>query len=318
MSDTQTVTLAHLSDVHLAPVAGFEPRYWTMKRTMGWLNWQRKRRFVHTQPALDAIVADIKSQAPDHVLVSGDLINIGLPAEYAAARTWLQSLGSPDRVSLVPGNHDAYVAQEARAGLSAWAPYMTSDAYGRSLGISAEQNLDAAFPYVRRIGRVAIVGVNSGVATRPGSAEGYVGPAQLARLSARLETLGQAGLLRVIMIHHPPVPGLATAGRALRDAAALAAILAHSGAELVVHGHNHTLTQTMHAGSAILGVGSASAARRLGCEPLACYHLIRVADRGDHTRIEIETRGIAAPGGPVASLALRALPPHDAESPVSR
>ncbi|WP_457825368.1 hypothetical protein, partial [Staphylococcus aureus] len=74
---TDAVRFAWLSDVHL-PLAGFPLRYWNLKRVLGWLNWQRKRRFIHTREALDLIVADMKAQKPDHILVSGDLINLGL------------------------------------------------------------------------------------------------------------------------------------------------------------------------------------------------------------------------------------------------
>ena len=34
---TASFTLAHLSDVHLAPVTGFSPRYWNAKRALGFV-----------------------------------------------------------------------------------------------------------------------------------------------------------------------------------------------------------------------------------------------------------------------------------------
>ena len=52
---TETTVLAHLSDVHLSPVEGFTPSTWGVKRTLGWINWHSKRRFIHTRAALDAI-----------------------------------------------------------------------------------------------------------------------------------------------------------------------------------------------------------------------------------------------------------------------
>ena len=140
----ETITIAHLSDVHLPPVAGFWPRHWNVKRTLGWLNWQRKRRFIHSRAALDAIVADAKAQRPDHILVSGDLINIGLPAEYEAALEWLRTVGPPDRVSVVPGNHDIYVPMASDPGVARWMPYR------------AGEGGDTGFPYVRRIGCVGM------------------------------------------------------------------------------------------------------------------------------------------------------------------
>jgi 3',5'-cyclic AMP phosphodiesterase CpdA len=307
MSHNETVTLAHLSDVHLPLTAGFSPRLWNIKRALGWVNWQRKRRFVHRQDALDALVADMRAQAPDHVLVSGDLVNIGLPTEYRRAASWLSELGSPDRVSVVPGNHDAYVAGEAERGVSHWSDYMASDAYGQSLGAFGEPMMGAAFPYVRQIGPVAVIGVNSGIPTRPGSAAGEVGPLQMAALAHVLEATEKAGLVRLVMIHHPPVPGLATGARGLRDSRDFAGTLERHGADLVIHGHNHQMMSSVYAGIAIEGVASASAARAQGHEPPARYNLIRVATRGTGREITIETRGARGAGEPIRRIASRTL-----------
>lgn len=319
MDDAQTVTIAHLSDLHLPPVAGFWPRYWNVKRTLGWLNWQRKRRFVHTRTALDAITADLKAQSPDHILVSGDLVNIGLPAEYSRARQWLESLGSPDRISVVPGNHDAYVEPEASNGIASWGPYMTSNDGGLSLGGQPTLGRDTAgqtplkhieFPFVRTLPGVAIVGVNSGIPTLPGSAIGAVGEAQLNRLDKVLHQIGQTDLMSLVMIHHPPAPGLAKPGRALSDAAQLASVLKSRGVNLVVHGHNHTLTSSMHAGFAIEGVGSASAARPLGHEPQACYKLYRFARQSSGTNLNVETRSLNMADGSISAIDARTLIGH--------
>ena len=80
---TETTTLAHISDVHLGPISGFHPRYWNMKRGLGYLNWHRGRVRVHLKDVADAIAADAVAQKPDHIAVTGDLANIArrtLPA----------------------------------------------------------------------------------------------------------------------------------------------------------------------------------------------------------------------------------------------
>ena len=102
-------TLAHLSDPHLAPLP--QPRWSELigKRITGYINWQRRRRFIHDAGTLDKIVADLKTQAPDHIAVTGDLTNIALPDEFVRGRAWLQGLGAPADVTVIPGNHDAYV-----------------------------------------------------------------------------------------------------------------------------------------------------------------------------------------------------------------
>ena len=79
------------------------------KRALGYLNWTRNRQKFHRRDVLDALVSDMQAQAPDHIAITGDLVNLALEAEFAPARTWLESVGAPDRVTVVPGNHDAYV-----------------------------------------------------------------------------------------------------------------------------------------------------------------------------------------------------------------
>src|SRR5271167_156697 len=102
-------TLAHLSDPHLPPLP--EPKLSELlgKRALGYLNWTRNRHLYHRRDVLDALVSDLQAQQPDHIAVTGDLVNLALEAEFAPARAWLEGVGAPDRVTVIPGNHDAYV-----------------------------------------------------------------------------------------------------------------------------------------------------------------------------------------------------------------
>ena len=93
----ETVTLAHVSDVHLSPAPGVALRHLNIKRGLGYLNWQRQRRHTHNRAALDLVVADMLRHKPDHIAVTGDLINLGLPVEYEAATAWLREVGTPER-----------------------------------------------------------------------------------------------------------------------------------------------------------------------------------------------------------------------------
>lgn len=299
-----TITIAHLTDMHLGPIAGFTPRFWNLKRGLGYLNWVRKRRHDHQRAVLDRIVADLKAQAPDHVAVGGDLCNIGLPQEHIDALAWLEALGPPQRVSVVPGNHDIYCRTGRDPGARRWTAYMASDAQG-----AAFAGPDAAFPFVRVVNGVALVGVNSALPTPPAMAWGRVGSDQLARLAAVLDRLAAAGLFRLVLIHHPPLPAQASSARGLRDAHALQATLQRHGAELVLHGHNHRnmlawLTCTSGA-SPVVGAPSASLGRRRGREPLARYNLFRIG--AARRAIELVGRGLAEPGGPVVELERRRL-----------
>lgn len=296
MSDT--FTIAHLSDLHLGPLPPFGVRHWNLKRALGFANWHRKRRAAHLPAVAAALVADIQRLAPDHIAVTGDLINIGLPAEYEAALAWLEALGPTDRVSVVPGNHDIYVRLLRDAGVARWQGYMADDA--------ATADGDSSFPYVRRRGRVALIGLNSAVPTRPLVASGQLGEIQLTSLARILDELGREGLARVVMIHHPPLPGQASPRKALRDADALAGVLRRHGAELVLHGHNHRreVHRAMGPGAdvPVVGVPSASLGAAHEGETLARYHLFGVMLGAGPPRVSMISRGLMQPGGPVVEI----------------
>jgi len=298
--------LAHLSDPHLAPLPmphGFEL---ASKRLLGFINWQHKRRSVHRTDMLERIVDDLKRQAPDHIAVTGDLVNIALPREFANARAWLERLGPPHDVTLVPGNHDAYVASARHEPAEHWGDYMRGDASS-----SAENPI--AFPFVRRRGPVALIGVSTAVATAPLMATGWLGTAQIARLAAILAQLEQEGLFRILLIHHPPA-GHRAAHKRLTDAEALAKVLKIRGAELVLHGHDHLASLNWIEGPrepiAAFGVPSASASSN-GEHTPAAYNLYRI-ERGASGawHCEMVSRGYAAGSTIVLELGRQTLSMH--------
>jgi 3',5'-cyclic AMP phosphodiesterase CpdA len=303
---TAPITIAHLTDVHLGPIAGFTPRYWNVKRVLGYANWLRNRRAAYQRPVLDRIVADLKAQAPDHIAVTGDLVNIGLPQEHINALAWIESLGLPEDVTVIPGNHDIYSRLRSDPGTGRWSPYMASCAQG-----AAHAGSGGGFPFVRMLGRVAIVGVNSAVPTPPLVASGRVGKEQLAHLGAVLERLDRPDIFRLVLIHHPPLPGQAKRFRGLEDAGALQAVLSRHGAELVLHGHNHhnmlAWCATREGRVPMVGAPSAALGHHHKGEPLARYNLYRIA--GPPWSIELVGRGLDKMDGPIVELERRTLLP---------
>ena len=109
-------TLAHLSDPHLAPLPAPRWRELIGKRATGYINWQRRRRFIHDPAVLAKIVADLKAQAPDHIAVTGDIANIALPEEFTRGRAWLESLGAPSDVTRDPRQSRRLCAGSRRPG----------------------------------------------------------------------------------------------------------------------------------------------------------------------------------------------------------
>ena len=304
---TSTLTLAHFSDLHLTNLEGFHPFEWNIKRGLGYLNWRHKRRHVHQRDVADALVADAKAQGAGHFAVTGDLAHLGLPGEYMAARRWLEGLGAPEHVSVVPGNHDIYTYRMGgRSCLACWGPFVSSCAEGKSLASHPD-----VFPYVRKLGCLALIGVNSALPRAPFIAAGRCGAGQLAQLSRVLDRVREAGLIRVILIHHPPLPGQAPRRRALDDAGEFEAVIERRGAELVLHGHNHRdmLAWRRWSGGDIpvVGVASGSAVRPHKMEPQARYRIFRFEPRGSGAQIQMVTRGLAESGRAIIELDRRVL-----------
>ncbi len=294
-------TLAHMSDVHLSPLPRPRPGQLLNKRLLGFLNWHAGRKTVHRRETLDALVEDLERQAPDHIAVTGDLVNISLPDEFGRALDWLRALGPPDRVTVVPGNHDAYVDVPEDAGIGRWSDYMRPDPDGAA----ASRPGRSGFPFVRRAGEVALIGLSSAVPTAPFLASGRLDAGQLAALPAVLSELGSQDCFRVVLVHHPPIPGLTERRRALHDARALEAILRDEGAELVLYGHNHAQSVAFLQGNGgpcpVVGVPSASAAGH-GRTPLARYNLFRISRANGTWSCEMSGRGYRRPGGPLCQI----------------
>ncbi len=271
--------IAHLSDPHLPPPAlPWRPRDIVSKRLLSRFAWQRKHH-RHARAILDALTADIAARAPDHIAVTGDLTNFSTPEEYAAARDWLGTLGDAADVTVSPGNHDALVARGAPNGFGPWADWLGDGSEG--------------FPHLRLRGPVAIVNLSSAVPTPAHSARGRLGAAQIEAAAALLRQT--EGLYRVVLIHHPPAAGLVSARKSLIDAEALRAVLADTGADLVLHGHSHEGSLAAVRGPLgpipVLGVASASTPAGLS-HRAARWNEIAITRDGARFRAEVAVRGV--------------------------
>ena len=236
----EPVRIAHLTDIHLPPPPGIELRDLMNKRLTGYLNWQRNRRSRQLRSVVDKLTNHLAEQTVDHISVTGDLVNLGLPDEFDAALEWLGNLGAPERVSVIPGNHDTYVAMPGRSCFEVWRDYMQGNsAIAKAYTSDPVIHEDVIYPHVHVVGHVAIIGLSSAIPTRWFNAEGNIGQEQLALLPKILDDLRDEGKFRIVTVHHPPSPELATARKGLRDAGRLLEILRNHGAELVLYGHNH-------------------------------------------------------------------------------
>jgi len=228
--------LAHISDIHLSPLPRVRYRELASKRITGYINWLRNRKGAMHGTVLDKLVADMLAQAPNHIAVTGDLVNLALNLEIDIAADWLSKLGNPDDVSVVPGNHDAYVPGALDRSCRKWEPWMRGD------GID-NKGKRPQFPYMRVRDDVAMIGVSSARATAPFMASGDFRSAQAKRLAAALDEAGARGLFRVVMIHHPPIHGATPTHKRLYGIRRFQKIIRKHGAELVIHGHTHLATK---------------------------------------------------------------------------
>ena len=286
-----SVTLAHLSDPHISCLDSITARDLVSKRLFGFLKWKLHRGAEHGHNLLSALQADLKQTKPDQIAVTGDLTHLGLPSEYNKARHWLQTLGSPTRVTVIPGNHDSYVKLIWHQTMAHWADYMISVLPG-------EENLnpvntESIFPSLRIRGCIAIIGVNTSRPSAPHLATGSIGAGQLQRLEALLAQTAQKQYFRVLLIHHPPTRGTVSWRKRLTDAPALRTVLDEHGTELILHGHahrtHHNFLKTPSGIIPVMGVPSITALGRTP-ERRARYNIYRISPVGKTWDIQVEVR----------------------------
>lgn len=276
--------LAHISDIHLAPLPEPTINELFSKRILGYLNWKKNRKHALQGNYLENLIADIPDKKPDHIVVTGDLMNLALPEEFNNALKFLQTLGSPENVSALCGNHDAYVKGALETCIDKWQPNMCGD--------HTETQSQEDFPYLRIRGEVAIIGCNSAEPTAPFMATGYFTEAQAKRLSKILDQTRDH--CRVVCIHHPPHKDATHWHKRLIGDGLFRETIKKHGAELVLHGHTHLATTNWIDGSdgtvPVVCVPAAGNANN-GKRPAGRYNLFTIEQTHQAWRITHEAYG---------------------------
>jgi 3',5'-cyclic AMP phosphodiesterase CpdA len=222
------VRLVHLSDIHVWRYA-FNPIRLFSKRAVGMVELLggRARRFRLER--LAEVVARVKSLAPDHILITGDLTTTALSSEFRAARLALGDLlREPNRVTVLPGNHDRYTRGSVR-----------SRKFEAFFGEFAS---GSTYPWLRRVDdETAILGLDP---TRSHiSARGYLPPDQLAHAQALVADPAKRPRRLIVACHYPVVaPPFYQAelhAKRLKNAHALREWLNGVGPHLYCCGHVH-------------------------------------------------------------------------------
>ena len=178
--------------------------------------------FGTEQPrVVEALVALAAQQRPDVVVLSGDITQRARPAQFRAAKAFVDRLGAP--VVAVPGNHDI-------ALFDLWARFTRPYArYAKAFGAELEP--------VHAAPDLLVVGVNTTRAWR--HKHGEVSAAQIDRVASLL-TAASARQLRVVVVHQPAAVTRAEDHvNLLRGHQAALRAWSAAGADLVLGGHIH-------------------------------------------------------------------------------
>jgi 3',5'-cyclic AMP phosphodiesterase CpdA len=222
--------IAHLSDLHLLE-PHVERRPLCDRIRLGYLSLLRPidaaARFKRASRAL----AHARAKGFDHLVISGDLTEDGEPAQFEELARMLAESGIPaDRITLVPGNHDAYSdpRQLSRAFEGPLRPYAAVGA-GR-----AGKVID--------LGEAVLLPVSTAVHQHWASSWGHIDSVGFEHLERRTSDPGIAKRAVVVVQHHAPTRHPIAALQwvdGLRGYGRLLALLRKVRGVQVLHGHLH-------------------------------------------------------------------------------
>ena len=182
------------------------------KRWIGAANLMTNRSRHYYVQAFEEMVDDLNAQGIEHVLCTGDVTNLGLEQEFLFARERFDRLANgPTGVTVIPGNHDAYVAAGIAHFATTFGDYNTTDPGWEWTDAT---DADAHWPIVRVRGELALIGVTTSRATPWFTAYGRVGDDQLARLRTALSRSGGSPAKVRVVADPSPAGGQRSAPRA--------------------------------------------------------------------------------------------------------
>lgn len=277
--------LIHITDPHLSTLTGQSFRALSTKRRSGYLSWTQRRRLIHLQETLQQLIAAVRGESADQIVLTGDLVQIGLADEIREVSDWLAELAPPQQVFYVPGNHDVYATDSWAAQRQYWNSVLPLAPAG------TPDTSHSGYPLVRDIGSVRLIGASSACVTPLFSARGALGGEQLQRLAIVLKEAREQGYMPCLAMHHPPLPGMAPWRKALREVKAIKAMIATLQPALVWCGHLHRNIELNEQDSRIFCTASAS------CVQHASYRIFDIEQTleggHNHWTIHMQLKSLA-------------------------
>jgi Icc protein len=228
----KTTVIAHISDLHCGS------RY-------------------HIPSLATRVIDEVNALAPDIVVVTGDLTDMGFRAEFRQAHRMLERIECAHRIVLI-GNHDA-----------------------RNVGDVHFEELFGARHSETELDGMRIIGLDS---SEPDLDSGRIGR-DTHRLLAERFAIDPAEFKVVAMHHHlVPVPGTGRERNIVHDAGDLLRVLATSGVDLVLCGHKHVPNVWRLEDMLIVNAGTCCTHRLRG-KVRPAYNIIEIDADGDHVRV---------------------------------
>ncbi|MEZ0243269.1 MAG: metallophosphoesterase [Sphingomonas sp.] len=218
--------------------------------------------------AIDWFARVVKAEAPDAIILTGDLTMRARPKEFAAAAKWLEGLDRP--VTVEVGNHDLPY-------FDLWARFVTPYKRYRTLEHMIERPLD--------IKGVSIVPLKTTARAqlRLNWSKGYVSTRALQESLALVEA-APVDDLKFVACHHPLVEAATRMSSSTRHGRRALEALATAGIDAVLTGHVHDPFDILHDvnGRSVRMIGAGTLSERIRAHPPS-FNEIRVEGKAFRT-----------------------------------
>ena len=224
MSDKKPVVIAQISDLHCGSQ-------------------------YHIPSLATRVVDEINELAPDALIVTGDLTDMGFRQEFKVAHRLISRMEA-ENVLVLPGNHDA-----------------------RNVGDLHFEELFGSRSTELRFRGVRVLGLDS---SEPDLDAGRIGRNRYRWIEERFSDPDE---FKIVALHHHllPVPGTGRERNIVYDAGDLLRVLAGSGCDMVLCGHKHVPHVWRLEDMIVVNAGTACSHRLRGMTR-ASYNILEVTE----------------------------------------